>query len=241
MWGAFRPPLSLTGRPLNTPTGLCAPRAAAPCINRRRPASQLGGNSDKDLLGGLPHVDARGGRVRPLCDGKVHPDGLVVDLHPSALLFGHLGLVRVLEIDKGEAPRSASLQPNRVSASQGAAPLAHLSVDDDLHARHCPVLAENVVNLVLRRVDVQPEHPQAVAGLRVVSGASVSPTAGNPPSVPPKHPFRSLTCPCGLGSRSLGRGRRDVAPGRVLGSGSGSFKTPLFSRNLGKPTSTYRE
>ena len=60
-------------------------------------------------LRGPAHVDAGGGRVRPLRDGEVHPDLAVVDLDAVAVVLGLLGVIDVLKVHEGEAPGPARL------------------------------------------------------------------------------------------------------------------------------------
>jgi len=56
-----------------------------------------------------PHIDSGSGRVRSFGDAEVDADTPTVDLLLAHGLLGGLGVLRGLEVDEGEAARTASL------------------------------------------------------------------------------------------------------------------------------------
>lgn len=89
---------------------------------------------------------------------EIDADTLAVDFHSSTLLLSQFGIVSVFEIHKSESSGPSSL-----------------GIDHHLHPLHGPVLAHDVVQLVLSRVDAEPEHAEAVTRFRVVARAGVTP------------------------------------------------------------------
>ena len=86
--------------------------------------------------------------MRPLCDGEVHPDRLPVQL----LAIHHLPRLRRifdrLEIDKGKTSAAT-----------------RVTVQDDLALLDAAEGAEVFLELPLRGVEAQAEHPETLVGL----------------------------------------------------------------------------
>lgn len=98
----------------------------------------------------LSHVDPGRRRMGPRSQGKVHADSLTVDLHARALIFGCSSVLRVLVIDKGEAPGTS-----------------RLCVIDQLQSVNYAEFGENLSHLGIRCVHAQAEYAQDTRRRRI--------------------------------------------------------------------------
>merc|ERR1719318_1874650 len=99
----------------------------------------------------LPHVHARRGCVGPLGDAEVHSDGSSIHLLPVHLTPGLRSVSNILVVDKSKAPAASTV-----------------TVQDHLALLQLSKPAELLVQLALSGVKAQPEHPQALVGLRLL-------------------------------------------------------------------------
>jgi len=143
--------------------------------------------------GGSAHVHARGRGVGPLGDRVVHPDLAVVQISTVHGIASLRGVVLIFKIDEGKAPAAA-----------------RVTIQHYLDLLQRPVLLELRLELPLAGVQRQPEHPQALAGLRVVAVALVTSSARH------RGPGMVTASPSSSSSRVLplsGRRRPGPRPG----------------------------
>lgn len=98
----------------------------------------------------------------PLGDGEIHTNLASVQVHSIQSFTSSTGIGSRFEVEEGKstAPPTVSVQ-NHLDLLEGS------------------VLAELLLQLALRGVETEPEHPNALTGFRVVTVADMTASGGH--------------------------------------------------------------
>lgn len=156
-------PVSVPGSGGGGPASVVRARGPPVSVSVVVPASALPAPAVAAVAaGGASHVHAGGGGVRPLGDAEVNTYLLAIHL---CIRHGIPGLCGVLNLVKGHECKSSGP--------------SSLSIKDHGYLGDGAKFAELFLNLPLRGVEAEPEHPKAGVCLGRVPGSLVPPPVGH--------------------------------------------------------------